>query len=176
MTSRARPFLCTWTGAAFEPHKRFLSMLREHYEIGSDVALEEIVQRSGASHRHFFAAIKGAWENLAEEHAAGFPTSEHLRARAMIETGYCTMTDEIFDSHEDAQKAGRWVRQRSPYAVIQIRGNVMRVFDAESLAMHGPNAMRKERFEQCKRDVLDWVAPLARTTRGTLNKEAGRSA
>jgi hypothetical protein len=161
---------------AFEPHKRFLSMLREHYEIGADVALEEIVQRSGASHRHFFATIKEAWNNLAEEHTEDFPTAEHLRARAMIESGYCTITDEIFDSHEDAQKAGRWIRKRSPYAVIKINGNVMRVFDAESLAMHGPNAMRKERFEQCKRDVLDWIAPLARTTRSDVEKNAGRSA
>ena len=81
----------------------------------------------------------------------------------------------------EARKLAADIRQRDPYAVIVMSeddrladrsSSVVKVFDAESQSMA---AMKKERFEQSKRDVLDLVAAMARTTPAQLYKEGRRN-
>ena len=38
-----------------------------------------------SAHRGYFAQIKEAWDNLAEEYANGYPSPEHMRAAALVD-------------------------------------------------------------------------------------------
>jgi hypothetical protein len=126
-----------------------------------------------SSHRGYFAQLREAWLNLAEEYANGFPSPEHMRAAALVEAGYCTESNYVMDSPKEARQLGIALRRMSPLAIIRISGNVVKHFEPESQSCA---AMRKERFEASKKAVLEIVSSMARTTPAELKKNAGRSA
>lgn len=65
------------------------------------------------------------------------------------------------------------IRKRDEYAVIVVRGNVVRVFDALSQSVP---EMHDAEFKESAKAVLDLVSSMARTTPSELKKNAGRSA
>ena len=172
---RMQPVVFTWDGErrVMVPDPRFHNVCGRQYEHGEEYALELVEERSMASHRQYFAAVHEGWQNLSEENAKHFPTSEHLRKWALVQTGYCTETDFVADSEKEARKLIGYLRRLNAYSVIKLGGNVVKVFDPESQSTH---AMKKARFEQSKKDVLDLIASMARTTRPQLMKHGGRSA
>lgn len=170
---RPRPILFVRVDNHMVPLPRFQRVFDEQFAVNEEYPMMVSEERSMSSHRGYFAQIKEAFDNLAEEYANGFPSPEHMRTAALVEAGYCTETNYVMDSPKDARQLGIALRRLSPLAIIRISGNVVKHFEAESQSVA---AMKKERFEASKRAVLELVASMARTTSAELKKNAGRSA
>ena len=170
---RPRPILFVRVDNHMVPLPRFQRLFDEQFAINEEYPLMISEERSMSSHRGYFAQVKEAWDNLAEEYANGYPTPEHLRSAALIEAGYCTETSFVMDTPKDAKELGVALRRMSPLSIIRIRGNVVKHFEAESQSVP---AMKKERFEASKKAVLEIVSGMSRTTPAELKKNAGRSA
>lgn len=170
---RPRPVVFVWTGEHMVPLPRFRRLCDHQFAVHEEYALVIMEERSQASHNHYFAALTEAWKNLAEDYTEDFPTMEALRHWALVQTGYCTETTYAAKDPAEARKLAIALRRASPYAVLKVRGDVVVHFEAESQSRP---AMKKERFEASKADVLEMVASMARTTSTQLKKNAGRSA
>ena len=170
---RPRTVYMLWDGEVFKPNPSFRAYCDREFVVGEIYPMAPIEERSLASHNHYFAAVAEGWKNLSEENAKHFPTAEHLRHWALVQTGYCSEAYYHMTTNFEARKLAIDLRKRDPYAVISVRGSVVQVFTAES---QSKAAMKKERFQQSKTDVLDLVASMARTTRPQLMKHAGRTA
>jgi hypothetical protein len=170
--NRIKPILCVWTGENFVPLPRFMRLCDQQFEVNEEYPLIPSEERSMNSHRGYFAQVKEAWKNLDEEFDGRFPTEEHLRSWALVQTGYATESNFILDSDKQALNLAVSLRRRSPLSVIRVSGNVVQCFDPESQSVH---AMKRERFEASKKAVLELVSSMARTTPSELRKNAGRS-
>ena len=124
-------------------------------------------------HRGYFAQVNEAYKNLMEEYANGYPSAEHLRADALVQAGYCTEATYVMDSAHEAKHLGVMLRRLSPLAIIRIRGNVVKHFEAKSQSVA---SMGKEEFEASCKAVLEIVSSMARTTPTELKKNAGKAA
>ena len=124
-------------------------------------------------HRGYFASIREAWKNLAEEYDGQFRSPEALRGFALVEAGFCTMEDHILESADEAKKMARTIRRYSPYVIVKRRENVLRIFETESQSVA---AMKREKFEASCKAVLEIVASMSRSTPAQLHKNADRSA
>ncbi|MDE2096835.1 MAG: hypothetical protein KGL39_06270 [Patescibacteria group bacterium] len=164
----------TWdkTASAMVPVGRYRSMCERLFEDGHHYRMEVHEERSMRSHRFYFAALHEAWLNLNEKSAAQFPTPEHLRHWALVQTGYCTERDFVLDSAKEATRLATYFRKVSSYSVIKVSANVVKVFEPESQSI---KAMKKDRFEASKRDVLDLAATMARTTQTKLMAQVGKA-
>ncbi len=176
---RIRPVVFIWTAeGTMVPLPRFKRLCDQQFAVHEEYPLIVSEERSMSSHRGYFAEVAEAWKNLAEEHTLDghgnvrFPTPEHFRAWALVETGYCTETNYVMDSPKEARQLGITLRRLSPLAIIRISGNVVKHFEPESQAVA---AMKKERFEAAKKAVTELVASMANTTPKELKKNAGRS-
>lgn len=178
MTSKMRPVGFIWNDKEEKmvPNERALALCRRQFKGGAEYPMEVVQPRNMASHRGYFAAVHDGWLNLREEYTERFKTDEHLRAWALVQTGFCKETDYPCESHEEAMMVGKIIRTRSSYSIIKVSGDVVKVFDPESQAVYGPNAMSSERFKESKVKVLDLIATMARTTRRELTDNAGRAA
>lgn len=166
-----RAVVYTWDGDVMIPLPRFKRLCDELFAVHEEYPLVVVENRSQASHSHYFAALTEAHANLAEEFAAKYPTTEHMRAGALVEEGLCTEVDHVLDTPKDAKAFAIMLRRASPYAIIRISGNVVKEFQPFSQSR---SAMKKNEFEDSKAAVLARVASWARTTPGQLNKEADR--
>lgn len=170
-----RAVLFVWDGDVMIPLPRFKRMCDQLFAVHEEYPLIVLENRSMASHRHYFAAVAEAWENLSEEHThdgqgnVRFPTSEHLRAWALVEAGYATETKYVMDTPKDAKQLAIMLRKKEPLAIIRVRGNVVQEFIPES---QSTGSMKKQAFEDSKAAVLAIVAPMARTTPAQLHREA----
>jgi hypothetical protein len=169
---RPRPVAVTWTGEHFVPLPRFKRLCDDQFHVGEEIAIIRSEERNMSQHRGYFAQLNEAFKNLAEEYANGYPSPEHLRADALVKSGYCTETDYIMDSPQEARKLGINLRRMNPYSIIRIRGNIVKHFEPESQSVP---AMSKEKFEASCKAVLDIVSSMARTTPAELKENAGRS-
>ena len=158
------------------PDPRAKSVCDRQFEVGKEYPLEVVELRNMEQHKAYFASVHDGWLNLKEEYTERFKTDEHLRAWALVHTGFCTETDYPCDSEKGAMLVAKVIRSRTAYCVIKISGDVVKVFDPESQAVYGPGAMKAARFKESCRAVLDLIATMARTTRAELTREAGRHA
>ena len=170
---RERPIAVVWDGQHFIPLPRFQRFCDQQFEVNEEIALIRSEERNMTRHRGYFALIREAWKNLAEEYDGRFPSPEALRAHALVESGYCTETDHLAESPAEARKMAATIRRYSPYTIMKIRGNTLKVFEPESQAQAN---MGKERFEARCTAVLEIVASMSRSTPAQLHKNADRSA
>lgn len=158
----APPMTFQWTGEAMEPLRRFHNIANDQFAVGQTYRLIEQEERSEVSHRQEFAWLKEAWLTLPDEIAADYPTVEHLRKRALIATGWCTVSDYVCSN---ATEAVRWAenlrREADQYTLVMCSRSVVRVFKAKSQSR---TAMGKEEFQASKTAILDWVAGLLDVT------------
>ena len=166
---RPRAVFLKWTGEVFVPEPSFAHYCGREYAVGEIYPMMPVEERSQSSHNHFFAALAEGFNNLSEENAKRFPTAEHLRHWCLVQCGYYAEATYVLANSKEARKLAADTRRRSEYAVISIRDNVVKVWEAESQSMA---AMKKQRFEESKSAVLELVASMARTTRPQLEKEA----
>jgi len=140
------------------------------FTIGERYRLAPVEERSGASHRHFFAAINEVWANLPEQLAAHYPSAEHLRARALIEAGYCTIADYVCSTRAEAVRWAANLRaEASEYALVVISETVVRVFKPKSQSVR---AMGKEEFQASKDAVFTALAKMIGVTTAELQNHA----
>lgn len=117
--------------------------------------------RSGRTHKHQFAWLKDAWQNIPDD-LMGMPwaeTPETLRKHALIATGY-HQTYTLDCAHEAtarrvkaalvAAEAGK-----HGYAIGRVRGPVVTIWTPES---QSTRAMGGKRFQESKTAIMDWIA------------------
>ncbi|MES3028543.1 MAG: hypothetical protein V4820_11895 [Pseudomonadota bacterium] len=169
MTGRVPPMLYRWTGQAQEPLASFRAMAAHRLEVGAVYRLVVEEARSEVSHSHEFAWLKPAWQSLPDTLKGEFPSPEHLRKRALIETGWCSMQDYVCGTKAEA---ARWSanlrRELDEYALIQVSESVVRVFRAKSQAK---NAMGRADFQASKSDIMTWISGLLEVEPETLARQ-----
>jgi hypothetical protein len=155
------------------PLPRFAKTADEHFVIGEVYHLEEHKERSPASHRHYFAMVKEAWENLPETEVR-WPTPEHLRKWALVRAGYYDEKQVVCASKAEAL---RWapvlIAASGEYAVVVPRKSVVTIYTAKSQSM---KAMGAKAFQESKEAVLGIVAGLIQVDVAQLDERATAAA
>lgn len=163
----ALPF--RWTGEAMVPLPSFAKRCDGEFTVGEVYNLEAVEERSAASHRHYFASVNEAWQNLPEATVEQFPTSEHLRKWCLIRAGYHQSRDIVVSSKAEARRLVAFVKPMDSYAVVVAREAVVTVYTAESQSQ---KAMGKQRFQESKDSVLSLLGAMI----GADPVEIGRAA
>lgn len=158
---------------AMVPHKRYQRVAQRQYTLDGEYVLDELDERSEASHRQYFAAINDGFRNLPESVAANFSSAEHLRAWCLIECGYHEERIIDCESEREAKRYATFIRIEKLHARLKRREDKLVVQYPRSQAY---GAMNKHEFEKSKRDVLELIESMIELHRGALMKEAGRSA
>ena len=151
-------FCFTWNGQAMIPTR--LLAAAKTYEPGRRYWLEEVSDRSWFSHRHEFAWIAEAWNNLPEALADKFPTPEHLRKAALIATGWHREMIIEAGSAAAALRVAAYAKGRDEFAHVVTRGPTVTVRWARSQRMHGHDRMDKAEFAASKDAILGWISNL----------------
>lgn len=176
MTSGA-PVEMYWDAEAdvLRPTGGWLSRARRSFTAGEVYHIVHQEPRSLASHGHFFASVEETWKNLPEPLSERFPTPKHLRAYALIRTGWCNRQEVACGTRAAALKLAEVIKGLDTYAVVDVphEGTVAVVLTARSQSLA---AMGKKDFQQSKDDCLGFLAEMIGTTRTQLAANAGRAA
>jgi hypothetical protein len=162
------PLVFTWSGTAMEILPRFAREADRRFVIGERYTLDEIQERSAASHRHYFASVNTAWASLPETIGAQFPTSEHLRKFCLIKAGFHNHRSIVARSKTEAQRIAAFVRPMDEFAIVTVSECVVNVFTAQS---QSHRAMGKQQFARSKESVLQVLDDLLGVGRGETAKQ-----
>ena len=147
-------------GGAIVPIGRHAEKLTE----GEIVFVTIDRDRSDASHRHEFAWLRQAWENLPES-LSGEPfaaSPEHLRKYALIQCGYRDVREVVLGDDDEARRVLAFVRPMvDRYAIIAASGPVIRIYTARSQSR---KAMGAKGFQESKTRIMDYIAGLLGVT------------
>lgn len=150
-------FRARWQGGVLRPMTNSPPDLDE----GETVFVEVERGRSPASHKHQFAWVKEAWASLPED-LAQMPwaeTPETLRKHALIATGFhqTYMIDCGSNASARRVKAALVAAEAGShgYALGRVTGPVVQVWTPQSQSLR---AMGKERFQESKQAIMDWIA------------------
>jgi len=171
MADRIPPIAFTWDGDSMVP--RHPRLADRHFVVGETYTLEPREDRSSASHRHYFAAIKEAHDSLPEEAADRLPSPEHLRKFCLIKAGYRDERSIVCSSKAEAQRLAAWVRPMDEFAIVAVQGATVIQWTAKSQSVR---AMGKAEFEASKDAVLNVIASLIGTDATTLRQRATEAA
>ncbi len=165
------PLLWTWTGEAMVPRAAFVSEANRQFVVDEVYRLVEAEEHSSASRRHQFAWLREAWKNLPHPLDEEFPTSEHLRKRALIDAGF--YTEQVLDvgSNAAALRVAMAFRSRDEFVHVVVRGGVVVIREAKS-----QRTMLKDEFQASKTAIMEIVAGLIGVSPQQLQSEAGRAA
>ena len=161
------PMLFTWDGETMRPISRFHNIANAEFTVGELYRMEAIEERSQRSHSHFFACVHECWLNLPDHLAIEFLTSEALRKRALIMTGFRDERKFVASSPLEARKIAAFILPRDEYAIVSVNANVVVEWTAKSQskkAMGGPT------FQNSKTKVLDYLADMIGVTTDELTK------
>ena len=114
---------------------------------GEMYLIEVEEQRSAKSHRHYFAALKNAWQNLPEDLSEKFPTVEHLRHYALIMEGFRDDRHIVADTERQAQMIAAFVEPIDEFSAVEVSGRVVHIWKAKS---QSEKAMGAEVFQRSK--------------------------
>jgi hypothetical protein len=171
MMKEPRKFRMMWRDGVFIPADSQKAYCDETFGEGEIVTFERHEERSARSHNHYFACIQTAWENLPEQDER-FPTPDALRKWALIRCGYCTKTELVCDTPEQAALVASFTGNREGVIII-VRENVVVKYTAMS---QSTAAMGKTQFQQSKDLVLDTIAELIAVKKKRLEQNAGKAA
>lgn len=155
--------LFDWDGETFRP--RNAQLADREFTVGETYRMEVVNERSIASHRQYFAAIRDGWRSFNEDQLERWPTPEHFRKWALIKHGYRTFSDLVAPSKADALRFAAFVRPLDQYAVVLVQGTVVRVAHAASQKY---KAMGKKAFQASKEAVLGELEHHLGVAKGTL--------
>lgn len=150
---------------------RFKKVCDQQFVVGEEYPLMLQEPRSRNSHNHYFASIHEAWKTLPEDIASDFPSAEHLRKWALCKSGWSTMKTFTCESHEHARNLAIFARSTDEFAVIEVRGDIVRIHQAKS---QSAAAMGREPFQKSKEDVFRQISELIGVSAGQLRKEGAR--
>lgn len=132
----------------------------KRFVVGETYTLDEIFVRSHATHAHYFACIKAAWDSLPDQLRPQFPSPEHLRKYALIRAGFNTMVQHPCKSAAEAERLAAVIRPYDTYQIVEIdpdRPTVVTVYHALS---QDHRSMDKAQFQASKEAVLQWIGDL----------------
>lgn len=160
-----------WDGTAMVPIRPRAA--DQVFVVGQAYTLVEHQQRSVVSHNHEFAWLAEAWAQLPEAVALVTPSPEHLRKRALIETGWYDETTVDAGSQAAALRVASFMRGADDLCLVVTRGPLVcrRVAKSQSL-----RAMGKVDWQRSKEDILGWVSTLIGVAPATLRKNTMRAA
>ena len=165
-----KPLVFTWgDDQAMHVAPFHRSEADKQYVIGQRYRMVEVDERSDASHRHEFAWLKTAWDNLPEHLAAAYPSPEHLRKRALIAAGYCSQTIVDAGSHAAAERVAAGCRYLDEFALVEVRGASVIISRAESQSRR---SMGRERFQASKTAIMGIVAEMVGVDLPSLQSKA----
>lgn len=107
---------------AHVPISRYRKAAKAQFAIGDECPLIKLQPRDMRSHNHYFAAVGNAFDNLPHTIAARFPSAEHLRKWALIETNWFVEKEWTFEgrgAEVQAKKLGTFIRTEDEYARIK---------------------------------------------------------
>lgn len=160
-----------------DPLPRYGNVCARQFHEDEEYVLVILETRSRASHNHYFACVEEGFKNLPETIAARWQEADHLRKWTLIECGWCHEQEFKFDSTRQAKDAAAqfvaFCRMHDTYVRVHVSGKTLIVRSAKSQAA---KAMGKDAFEKSKKDVLDMIEHMIGVAKGTLDKEAGKSA
>lgn len=164
---------CAWDGDSFVPEKRFADICDRRFVIGEVYPLVVEEDRSGVSHRHEFAWLREAFNQLPEALAADFPTVDHMRKRALIEAGW--YDEQIIDAGSTAAalRVRQFIRSSDDFAHTVVRGGLVVIRTAKSQSVR---AMKKADFQASKTAILEVVSSWIGITPAELERNAERAA
>lgn len=166
------PFI--WHDGCLVPTSHYwLARCEERFTEGEKYTLDEWQERSMASHRHYFAAVREAWMNLTENETERFPTPDHLRKFALIKCGYHTERNLVASSRAEARRIAAFMKPSDEYAVVVVKDCVVIEYKAKT---QNTKAMDKEEFQKSKDDVLNFLAANIGVERRALTDNAGQAA
>lgn len=151
---------CAFDGNAFVPiGASHLRRAREEFGAGEIVTLSVEEERSAKAHRYFFASLRDLWQTLPERyaHEQWAQSPEHLRAYALIRTGYSETQTFVCGS---AAEATRWAANMRPldaFSIVLAKGATVVRYTAKSQAVR---AMPREEFQASSAAVLEWLEDL----------------
>lgn len=151
-----------WDGEHFAPLGRYRKVCDQDFVVGQVYTLETVLERSGNTHRHFFARVHDLWLTLPEGVAERFPSSEHLRKFALIKAGYADQRSVVCANEHEAWKVASFVAPIDSYAVVEVTQNIVTIYSAQSQSL---KAMDAKRFQQSKTAVLDIISDMLGVTR-----------
>jgi hypothetical protein len=160
-----------WSGDALEPLRP--KLCDKELVVGAVYWMEPEAQRSMKSHRHEFSWLREAWLQLPERLADDYPSSEHLRKRALIDAGFYNETIIDCGSKAGALRVAAFARGEDEFAVVITRGPVVVVRKAKSQSRR---AMEPKEFQDSKTAILELVAQMIGVAPEALTHEAGRAA
>jgi len=165
---RPGPIRFIWRDGVLVPDGRRAAEYCDQFGEGEIIMMERHEERSTASHNHYHASIKTAFDNLPEDDDR-FPNPNALRKWALIKSGYCTESHVVCDTEEQAKIIAGFMGHAEG-VIIVVKGNVVKKYTAKSQSM---KAMNKQEFGESKNAVLDTIAELIAVTRQRLEKNAG---
>lgn len=165
------PLAFDWTGESMSP--KLPKLADRYYVVGEVYRLAPHDDRSAVSHRHYFATLNEAHNNLPDELAERLPTPEHLRKYALIRAGYRDERTIVCSTKGEAMRVAAFVRPIDDFAVVDTDGLVVTVYTAKSQSMR---AMGKKTFQESKDAVLRIVSELIGTDPTTLRQNTARAA
>lgn len=171
--SAPAPIPFRWSGEIMEPLPRFTKQCDATFVVGMVYRLAVIEDRSGVSHRHYFAQVREGWMNLPEALGSEFPTDIHLRKRGLIACGYANSRQIVAPSRAKALEIAAFIRPMDEYALVQVEDRVITVWTARSQDLR---SMAKKEFQDSKQAVLDWISALIGVKPTDLAENAERSA
>lgn len=164
------PILFRWDGEAMEPFGGFQARQADkQYVVGETYRMVEHHDRSANSHRHFFATINDAWQNLPDELLEEYPNPEVFRKKLLIRAGYADERSIVCASKAEAQRIAAFVKPMDDYAIVTVREAVVRVYTAHSQSV---KAMGAKTFQESKQAVLDRIDSLLGVERGATQRSA----
>jgi len=162
-----RPIRFTWNGQAMIP--TMPGVAKRQFNKGETYLLETVPERSGQSHRHYFACLQDGWLNLPDHLAAHFPDAEHLRAYLLIKCGYYTTRTITCGDRKEALKVAAFVRPIDDFSIVTTNGNIVQVHTARS---QSSRSMRRQEFQASKTKVLDALSEMLGTSTKALENNA----
>jgi hypothetical protein len=165
-----RPVIFTWSGEVMIPRdRRFAYQCDRQFVVGEHYCLVQHEDRSSVSHRHYFACLRAAWENLPEQAADRFPSPEHLRAYALIKSGWRLERTHVAATKAEALRLAAFIQPIDDFAIVATSGLTVTVWTAKS---QSTRAMNKQDFQRSKEDVLAVLADLIGTSKEALTERA----
>lgn len=168
------PLICEFDGEAYRPvTSRGLEIARAQHGSGERVTLIEYDPRSRTSHDHFFACIRGYWQNWPEDYSVAIANEDQLRKHALIRTGHYDESACAFESDEAAAAYITMMTRSVDYAEFSSFAEVVVVRIAKT---QRKKAMGAALFQQSKADVLDFLSSVTGVAVTTMATEAKRMA
>ncbi|MDP1598977.1 hypothetical protein [Phenylobacterium sp.] len=139
-----------------------------HYTIGQLYRITVEDERSAASHRHYFALVNAAWENLPYPLDQQYMSATALRKHALIVTGHRDEVTTVCRNRPEASRLAEFIAPIDEYALVVCSGRLVTRYTAKSQDIP---SMGKEAFQKSKSDVLEYLAGLIGVELETLLKQ-----